>query len=251
MLSEISIKELPTRNIKELENIYKISRIPFLKTEDFFEVSDIISANYYLEVIVYILYFMNIQEYPISISLPETIKLKNLHSLPFICNLNKIFSYQRAIVDDNSIVTKIQVKNLRPQTIKFVEELVNLNKIDPVFKMLFKNQQSDLHINSSNNIRAYIINKETKNLENELISNIQKYLLWECINNNGIYGIPISGLSIYDFENKWFQDFIQFFGETYVVGSGEPWKSTHFIISKPKENSLIPLLESKLKFSLV
>ncbi|MBU3157622.1 hypothetical protein [Clostridium estertheticum] len=253
MLTEIPIKELPTKNIKEVESTCKASRIPFLKTEDLSEVSDIISANCYLEVIVYILYFMNIEGYPINISLPETIKLENLSSLPFICNVNRIFSYQRAIVDDNSIVTEIQVKDLRPQTIKFVEELVNLNRIDPIFKMLFKSQQSDLHINSnsSNNVRAYIINKETKNLENELISNIQKYLLWECINNNGIYGIPISGLSIYDFENKCFQDFIRFFGETYVVGSGEPWKSTHLIISKPEENSLTPLLESKLRFSLV
>ena len=67
-------------------------------------------------------------------------------------------------------------------------------------------------------------------MDNYELSNIQKYLMWECVKNNGIYGLPIGPLSYNDIGQNDFHELIRPFGKTYIVGSGVPWIASHLIV---------------------
>lgn len=241
MLIEIPINEIPFFNKKDGEkDNQQTCRIPLLKTQQKISPFDVISSNYYLEIIVYISYFINISEFPILISLPKGISLSELPFLPIVQGVSNIFDYQRALVY-NSEVDKIQVKSLLPETIKVVENLNYLNKIDPFIQKLFSKPKP--RSNDLNTVCAYKITKEFKNTQTYILSNLQKYLLWECIRNNDIFALPIGPLSLQELEGNDFKELIQLFETTYVIGSGNPWYASYLIVSKIDHNFLNSCIE--------
>ena len=80
------------------------------------------------------------------------------------------------------------------------------------------------------------INKSSIANKNYKITNLHKYILWECISNNtNIYGLPIGALSLQDIENDLFKEFSAFFEEVYVIGYGNPWYATHIVLKISSE----------------
>jgi len=228
ILREISVKEIPY-NHSNYEEDGKLVRIPLLKTNQRLSPQHIISTNYYLQIAVYMIYFSDIREYPIIINLPNSLNVDEIPFLPLIQTLTNLFQLQRAIIKNNSTVSQIFVKGLLPNTVEAVKELDRLNKIDPFVKKLFHLNRPA--VNKLKPVRAYIIYK-TNNLRKVYkLSNIQKYLIWECLKNNGVYGLPIGPLAINDLGQNDFQEFIQAFETTYIIGSGKPWVATHLIVS--------------------
>ena len=227
MLQEISIKEIPFGPSKELKQTRQ-TPIPILKSNQKLSPYSIICSNYYLEIVVYILYFMP-ETFQVSITLPDGIRLGHLPFLPIVQAVNNLFAHHRAIIDNNSIVSKINVRGLLPETIEVVENMDRSNKIDPFIKQLFKT--TEIKPNDLNTTRAYAINKNGELAQNHALSNLQKYLIWEYMRNDGIYGLPIGPIPLDNFEKKSFQDFIQVFQNTHIIGSGQPWLSSHLMIS--------------------
>lgn len=238
MLQEISIKEIPFGPSKES----KQTRIPMLKSNQKLSPYSIIYSNYYLEIVVYILYFMP-ETFSISITLPDGILLGHLPFLPSVQAIYNLFVHHRAIIDNNSIVSQIDVRGLLPETIEVVENMDKSNKIDPFIKQLFKNAEPKP--NDLNTTRAYAIIKNGELSQSPFLSNLQKYLIWECMRNDGIYGLPIGPISLNNFEDKSFQEFIQVFENTYIAGSGQPWLSSHLIISGINRSIIDGCIEHK------
>ena len=86
------------------------------------------------------------------------------------------------------------------------------------------------------------INKSSIANKNYKITNLHKYILWECISNNtNVYGLPIGALSLKDIENDLFKEFSAFFEEVYVIGYGNPWYATHIVVKINSEMMTNPI----------
>jgi len=223
---EISPNEIP---FNTNEDGGELVSLPVLKSNQQLSPHDIISTNYYLEIVVYRIYFALSKEYPMIINLPNSISVENLPFLPLTQALTNLFSFQRAIIKKDFTVSQIFVKGLLPSTLEAIKRLDNSNKIDRLVKKLFyMNKPYDSNIKP---IRAYVFDNRDNFLQNNYeLSKIQKYLIWECMKNNGVYGLPIGTLSYDDIGQNDFQQIIRPFEKTYIAGSGDPWVASHLIV---------------------
>src|SRR5665647_1347027 len=99
ILREISVNEIPYNNDEE-EGEFIL--IPILKTSQRLSPLNIISTNYYLEIVVCIIYFNDIREYPVIINLPKCLHMDELPFLPLTQALTNLFQFERAIIKNNS-----------------------------------------------------------------------------------------------------------------------------------------------------
>lgn len=224
ILREISVNEIPFNNNEEEGELVLL---PILNTNQQLSPKNIISTNYYLEIVVCRMYFMYNKEYPVIINLPRSINVNELAFLSLTQALINLFKFQRAIIKKNSTVSQIFVKGLLPSTVEAVKELDKLDKIDPFAKKLF--YMNKPFVNNLNPVSAYVFDKKDNLIDNYELSNIQKYLMWECMKNNGVYGLPIGPLSFDDIRQNDFQELIQIFEKTYIAGSDNPWIASHLI----------------------
>lgn len=245
MLYKIPIGEIPFINCQKDEEKSMLFRIAVsdINPKDNL-LHNILASNYYLQVIASIHYFSQIPEFPSVISIPNDIHVDKLPYIEFIQTLSLIFKHMHAIINNDSIVLKIQVKGLSQEAIKVIKELDNTNNLDPIIKNLFSYKQP--YVNDNSAICAFAVNKEKECNNKVSFSNLQKYLLWECIKNDNFYGLPISQLLIDNFKSEEFNELIQIFENTYLVGKGEPWLSTHLIFSKVNHNLDSNYLEKEL-----
>jgi len=232
MLIEIPIQKIPCSiNVNKVHKELVRFSCDINNKED--ELFDAILSNEYLQSVLISLYNINTEGYPYYITIPE-ILLSDFTSLPFIQLVKQVFEFQRAMVNSNSIVNQVMVKDLTPRAINIVNKLYSLNKVNPIYEFLFKNFKApDEDLNT---VRAYAINKSFIANKNYRITNLHKYILWECISSNSnVYGLPIGALSLQDIENDLFKEFSEFFEEVYIIGYGDPWYATHMVVKISSE----------------
>lgn len=227
ILREIQVNEIPYNHSNDEETGEFIS-LPVLNSDKKLSPLHIIATNYYLEIIVYMIYFSDIREYPVIINLPDRIHMDQLPFLPLTQALANLFELQRAIVKKDASVSQIFVRGLLPGTVEAVRELERQNKIDPFLKKFFYIKHSLYRLKP---VRAYAIDNRDEPMTNYKFSHIQKYLLWECTKNGGVYGLPIGPFTIDDLQQQEFQELIKPFTKAYVAGSVDPWSSTHLVVT--------------------
>lgn len=238
MLIEIPIQKVP-HNINLSKFDRKLVRLSCATNNKDDLLFHIISSNAYLQSVIASLYNINIDGFPYYITIPKTL-LSDITYLPFVQSLNQIFKFQRAMVDSNSIVSQLMVKDLTPRGIDIIKELYSLNRIDPIYEFLFKNFKAPSK--DLNTVKAYTINKSSEANKNYKTTNLHKYILWECISNNSnIYGSPIGRLSLQEIESNVFKEFNEFFEEVYIIGYGNPWYATHIIVKISSEMMTNPI----------
>lgn len=236
MLKKVEIHDIP-KPIKNLSEYKMINFNKYLSSFNKFSITNSLTFENTIQVIVALLFSFNNSEQPITIKLSKEITNIEILNIQFIQMIPNFFKEYRFILEGNQIV-EVFIKGLLDETKNTFEILKKNKKIDPCLNKLLNQNKGD-NI-PPHHLTAYeIVNSDftitTDKIWLVLNNKFFMFLLNQAVLNKGFYAIPFYAWNINEIEKEeYFKDLKKLFKRVFFIGFGNnEWKSTYLVVSEP------------------